>query len=93
MLDWIATHADTILAATQAILTGVLVPLVWTQWRERRSTVPLLTSVVTFAGLGTIALVYASSSWWFAVAVVLAAATCWAIIVAQRVVYGGTKED
>lgn len=88
MLDWVATHADTILAAVSAVFATSLVPTVWTQWRERHSTVPLSTSVLTFVGLAVIVVVYAALGLWFAVSVGSLTATTWAVIAVQRLMYG-----
>ena len=88
MMDFIAANADTILAAVNTILAVSLVPTLWSQWRARRSTTPLSTSVLTGAGLAVISVTFLSMSLWYAATVLAVASTMWAVIATQRIIYG-----
>ncbi len=88
MLDVIAAHADPILAVVSVVFAMSMLPTLWAQYKARQSSVPLPSSIMTFAGLAVIVVVYASLGLWYAAATATATATCWVIIAAQRFVYG-----
>jgi hypothetical protein len=100
MLEFVAAQADLMLAAVSFVFAASLAPTVADQWRRRASTVPLSTSLVTFAGLAVVVLVYAALELWVAMVVSSVTAALWGVIAAQRVLYsrrsaraGGLAEE
>lgn len=88
MLDVIASHADLILAVVSVVFAVSMLPTLWAQYQARGSSVPMSSSILTFTGLTVIVIVYAALGLWYAAATSTVTATCWAIIAAQRFVYG-----
>lgn len=87
MMDWLAANADPILAAVSAVFAASLLPTVWAQWQERRSSVPLSTSGLTAIGLAVIVVVYAALGLWYAVGVGSLTTMAWFAIALQRLGY------
>lgn len=88
MLDTVVAQGDWILAFTNIVFSVVLAPTVWHQWRARASTVPLTTSVATFAALGIILVLWLANQWWLAFWTDAANMSLWAVVAAQRIRYG-----
>lgn len=88
MLELLANNADAIIAVVSAVFAASLLPTVWNQGKERSSTIPLTTSVLTFVGLVVIVAVYASLDLRYAFGVGSGTATLWSVIAIQRWMYG-----
>lgn len=88
MMDLLADNADVIIAVVSAVFAASLLPTVWSQGKERSSSIPLTTSVLTFVGLATIVAVYASLEMWYAFGVGSGTAMLWGVIAVQRWMYG-----
>lgn len=93
MLDVIATNADAILAVVSAIFSVSLLPTILEQWKGRQSSIPLSSSVLTFAGLAMIVVVYAALGLWYAMSMGSLIAASWAVIALQRFFYGSPEKD
>ena len=87
MLDFIANHADIIIAAVQTALTLDMLPTIWTQFRARASTVPLTSSVPTAIGLAVLGLVFFSTGLYLAATTVVVGSVMWSIVAGQRIGY------
>ncbi len=92
VLDVVAAHGDQLLAFTNIVFSVVLAPAALHQWRVKASTVPLTTSVATFAALAVILVLWLANGWWLALATDAANMSLWAVVAAQRVAYGAPKE-
>ena len=91
MLDWVAAHADKIMAMTNFVFIVALVPTAWYQWRLKASTVPLYTSLLTTAALIVFVVAFLSLRMWLTFAAESVVVALWAIIAGQRFVYGSPK--
>ena len=88
MLDVVADNGNLILAFTNIVFSVVLAPMVWHQWRVKASTMPLTTSVATFAALAVILVLWLAKGWWLALWTDAANMGLWAVAAAQRAAYG-----
>lgn len=88
MLDVVDENGNLILAFTNIVFSIVLAPTVWHQWRVKSSTMPLTTSVLTFAALALLLVLWMAKGWWLAFWTDAANMTLWAMIAAQRMRYG-----
>ncbi len=91
-MDFIAAHADLIIAVVQALFAVAMAPTVIRQWQARSSTVPLPSSLLTFGGLATFVAVYISLGLWYAAGIVAVTAVIWGLVAMQRFVYGQARD-
>lgn len=92
MLDLMSAHGNLILAFTNIVFSVVLAPTVWHQWRVKASTMPLTTSVATFAMLAIILVLWLANGWWLAFWTDAANMSLWAVVALQRLAYGAPKD-
>jgi len=88
MLDLISDNADFLIAVANTALDASLVPTMLNQRRDKASTIPLSTSITSAVLWLFTALVFGSISLWFTMVASIVTATIWAIIAAQRYIYG-----
>ena len=93
MLNVVAENGNLILAFTNIVFSVVLAPTVWHQWRVKASTMPLTTSVATFAMLAIILVLWLAKGWWLAFWTDAANLSLWAVVAAQRLRYGAPADQ
>ncbi|KKK96949.1 hypothetical protein LCGC14_2657640 [marine sediment metagenome] len=91
MLGFLTPYADVGLMLVSLEFIASLAPTVWSQFKSKTCSVPLMSSVGTTLGLVVIVLFEVSLGLHFAAAAGLASAVLWSIVAAQRVLYGGGK--
>ncbi len=91
MLDFLLPFADLGLMMVSIVFTVSLVPTVSSQFKTKVCSVPLTSSVVTSLGLVAIVLFEVSLGLHIAAVAGLISAAMWAVVAAQRVLYGGGK--
>jgi hypothetical protein len=87
-VNWVADHASILLALTGIPFTLFLIPTIWSQWKEKASTVTLATSLSNTLGLLAVMVVFIALGYWATVAADICNAALWAVIAFQRVQYG-----
>jgi hypothetical protein len=92
-VSFLAANADLILGIVNAIFAVSMLPTVIHQFRVRSSSVPLISSLITFGGLALIAVVFYSLGLWYSAAAVAMTATTWGLIAVQRFTYGQAQEE
>jgi hypothetical protein len=91
-VNWIADHAALLLVLPGIPFTLGLLPTIWTQHKEKASTVTLPTSLTNVIGLLAVSVVFVALGYWPTFAMDLVNTVFWLAIVYQRIQYGHRTE-